>query len=49
MDDRRVISGIDQYGLQWKDAPTAYDPHKMLSNRFVHWSQAGVFKKIFHE
>ena len=30
VDDVRVISGIIyviRYGLQWKDAPTAYGPH----------------------
>ena len=34
----RVVSGIISviwYGLQWKDAPTAYGPHKTLYNRFV--------------
>ena len=33
VDDRRVISGIMyviRNGLQWKDAPTAYGPHKTL-------------------
>jgi putative transposase len=52
VDDRRVISGIIyviRYGLQWKDAPTAYGPHKTLYNRFVRWSRAGIFNKIFHE
>ena len=31
VDDRRVISGIIyviKHGLQWKDAPKAYGPHK---------------------
>ena len=52
VDDRRVISGIIyviRYGLQWKDAPPAYGPHKTLYNRFVRWSRAGIFNKIFHE
>lgn len=52
VDDRRVISGIIyviRYGLQWKDAPTAYGPHKTLYNRFVRWSRAGIFNKIFCE
>ena len=38
VDDRRVISGIIyviRNGLQWKDAPKAYGPHKTLYNRFV--------------
>jgi len=52
VDDRWVISGIIdviRYGLQWKDAPKAYGPHKTLSNRFVRWSRAGIFNTIFHE
>ena len=38
VDDRRVISGIIyviRHGLQWKDAPRGYGPHKTLYNRFV--------------
>ena len=52
VDDRRVISGIIyviRYGLQWKDAPKAYGPYKTLYNRFVRWSRAGIFNKIFRE
>ena len=50
VDDRRVISGIIyviKHGLQWKDAPKAYGPHKTLCNRFVRWSLLGVFDRIF--
>lgn len=50
VDDRRVISGIIyviRHGLQWKDAPRGYGPHKTLYNRFVRWSQLGVFSRIF--
>lgn len=50
VDDRRVISGIIYVirgGLQWKDAPKAYGPHKTLYNRFVRWSRMGVFNRIF--
>ena len=50
VDDRRVISGIIyviRNGLQWKDAPKPYGPHKTLYNRFVRWSLAGVFDRIF--
>ena len=49
-DDRRVISGIIHVirnGLRWRDAPSAYGPHKTLYNRFVRWSRMGVFDKIF--
>lgn len=52
VDDIRVMSGIIyviRYGLQWKDAPKAYGPHKTLYNRFVRWSRAGIFNKILHE
>lgn len=50
VDDRNVISGIIyvlKYGLQWKDAPKNYGPHKTLYNRFVRWSKNGVFDRIF--
>src|SRR5512140_1087492 len=52
VDDRRVISGIIyvlRNGLQWKDAPSDYGPHKTLYNRFVRWSRMGVFNRIFAE
>lgn len=52
VDDRKVISGIMyaiRNGLQWKDAPAAYGPHKTLYNRFVRWSRMGVFNWIFTE
>jgi putative transposase len=50
VDDRRVISGIIyviRHGLQWRDAPRGYGPHKTLYNRFVRWSRLGVFARIF--
>ena len=50
VDDLRVLSGIIyviRNGLQWKDAPKAYGPHKTLYNRFMRWSQMGVFNRIF--
>ncbi|GEO18772.1 IS5 family transposase [Microvirga aerophila] len=50
VDDRRVVSGIGyiiRNGLQWKDAPKAYGPHKTLYNRFMRWSRLGVFDRIF--
>ena len=45
-----MISGIIyviRNGLQWKDAPREYGPHKTLYNRFVRWSRLGVFNRIF--
>src|SRR5271154_3956813 len=50
VDDLRVVSGIIyviRNGLQWKDTPKAYGPHKTLYNRFVRWSLLGVFDRIF--
>jgi transposase len=50
VDDRRVVSGIVyviRNGLQWKDAPKGYGPHKTLYNRFIRWSRLGVFDRIF--
>ena len=52
VDDLKVISGIIyviKHGLQWKDAPREYGPHKTLYNRFVRWSRLGVFNNIFAE
>ena len=43
VDDRRVVSGIVyviRNGLQWKDAPKGYGPHKTLYNRFMRWSRS---------
>lgn len=50
VDDCKVISGIVHVirsGLMWRDAPACYGPHKTLRNRFVRWSRAGVFDRIF--
>jgi len=50
VDDRRVISGIIyvlKHGLQWKDAPRDYGPHKTLYNRFRRWTELGVFDRVF--
>lgn len=50
VDDRRVLSGIIyviRHGLQWRDAPATYGPHKTLYNRFIRWSRMGVFDRIF--
>lgn len=51
VDDRRVVSNIIyliKHGLQWKNEPDGYGPHKTLYNRFVRWSKRGVFNKIFN-
>ena len=52
VDVRRVGSGIIyaiKHGLQWKDAPDEYGPHKTLYNRFVRWNRNGIFNKIFND
>ena len=49
VDDRRVLSGIifiNRNGLRWRDAPSAYGPHKTLYNRWKRWSDKGVFARI---
>ena len=49
VDDRRVLSGIvfvNRNGLRWRDAPSAYGPHKTLYNRWKRWGEAGVFTRI---
>ncbi len=51
VDDQRVVSGIVyviRNGLQWKDAPQAYGPHKTLYNRFVRWAAKGIWVNLFH-
>ena len=40
-------SNVIRHGLQWKDAPRGYGPHKTLYNRFIRWSRLGVFARIF--
>lgn len=45
VDGRCAISGIVfgiRNGLRWRDEPSAYGPHKTLSNRFIRWSGLGV-------
>jgi transposase len=47
--DRRVVSGIIyviRHGLQWKDAPRGYSPHKTLYNRFVRWSRPSTSRRL---
>ncbi|SEA66594.1 transposase, IS5 family [Nitrosospira multiformis] len=52
VDDLRVIRGtihVIRDGLQWKDAPEGYGPHKTLYNRFMRWSKMSIFNCIFAE
>ena len=49
VDDRRVLSGIifvNRNGLRWRDAPSAYGPHKTLYNRWKRWSDKGIFVRM---
>ena len=49
VDDRRVLSGsvfVNRNGLRWRDAPSAYGPHKTLYNRWKRWGEAGVFTRM---
>lgn len=50
VDDRRVLSGIIHVikrGLHWSDCPVEYGPSKTIYNRYVRWSEKGVFACIF--
>ena len=50
VDDRRVISGIIHVlksGCRWVDAPELYGPRKTLYNRFVRWSEKGIWEELF--
>ena len=52
VNDQRVISGIIfviRNGLRWRDVPVSYGPHKTIYNRFIRWSELGVFGRIFVE
>ncbi len=50
VDDRRGIGGINHVlksGGRWVDVPDVYGPRKTLYNRFVRWSENGVWTGIF--
>ena len=50
VDDRRVLSGIVhalRCGGRWADCANVYGPKKTLYNRFVRWSERGIWKGIF--
>ena len=50
VDDRRVLSGI-VHALRccgrWADCADVYGPKKTLYNRFVRWSERGIWEDIF--
>jgi hypothetical protein len=43
--DPKQVAEYSFFGLQWKDAPRGYRPHKTLYNRFIRWSRLGVFDR----
>lgn len=50
VDDRRVLSGIVhalKSGGRWADCADVYGPKKTLYNRFVRWSERGIWERIF--
>jgi transposase len=50
VDDRRVLSGIVhalRCGGRWADCAGVYGPKKTLYNRFVRWSERGIWEEIF--
>ena len=50
VDDRRVLSGIVhalKCGGRWADCTDVYGPKKTLYNRFVRWSERGIWERIF--
>lgn len=50
VDDRRVLSGIVhalRCGGRWADCADVYGPKKTLYNRFVRWSERGIWVGIF--
>ena len=50
VDDRRVLSGIVhalRCGGRWTDCADVYGPKKTLYNRFVRWSDRGIWEGIF--
>ncbi|MCQ1775460.1 IS5 family transposase [Neorhizobium galegae] len=50
VDDRRVLSGIVhalRSAGRWADCADVYGPKKTLYNRFVRWSERGIWEGIF--
>ncbi len=45
----RGIIFVIRDGLRWRDVPPSYGPRETIYNRFVRWSELGVFGRIFVE
>ena len=51
-DSRTMLNGIFwilRSGAAWRDLPERYGPWQTVYKRFVKWSEAGIFEKIFKD
>jgi len=51
-DSRTTLNGICwilRSGAAWRDLPEKYGPWQTVYKRFVKWSEAGIFEKIFKD
>ena len=51
-DSRKILNGICwilRSGAAWRDLPERYGPWQTVYKRFVKWSKAGIFEKIFKD
>ena len=42
-------SGFSEAEPAWRDLPERYGPWQTVYKRFVKWSEAGIFEKIFKD
>lgn len=45
----RTKSPYHPHGAAWRDLPERYGPWQTVYKRFVKWSEAGIFEKIFKD
>ena len=51
-DSRQMLNGIFwilRSGASWRDLPERYGPWQTVYKRFMKWSKAGIFEKIFKD
>jgi transposase len=51
-DSRKMLNGICgilRSGAAWRDLPERYGPWQTVYKRFVKWSKAGIFEKLFKD
>ena len=51
-DSRTMLNGIFwilRSGAAWRDLPERYGPWQTVYKRFLKWSKAGIFEKIFQD